>query len=91
MFLSLSNTMALAQTNLEGVIKGRSGSEIILQTADAPKVIVVLTDSTDVAQVVALKARKKEMSMPALVPGLPIQVEGTMNPDNQLVAAKNPV
>ncbi len=89
MFLALSSTMASAQTKLEGVIKGRSGSEIILQTADAPKVIVVLTDSTDVAQVVgALKARKKEMSMAALVPGLPIQVEGTMNPDNQLVAAK---
>jgi len=48
-----------------------------------------LTDYTDVAQVVgALKARKKDMSMAALVPGLPIQVEGNMNADNQLVATK---
>ena len=85
--VALSSTVASAQTKLEGVIKGRSGSEIILQTADSPKVIVLLTDSTDVAQVVgALKARKKNMSMAALVPGLPIQVEGAYNDKNQLVA-----
>ena len=85
--VALSSTVAAAQTKLEGVIKGRSGSEIILQTADSPKVIVLLTDSTDVAQVVgALKARRKQMSMAALVPGLPIQVEGTYNDKNQLVA-----
>lgn len=87
MLVALSSTIASAQTKLEGVIKGRSGSEIILQTADSPKVIVLLTDSTDVAQVVgALKARRKQMSMAALVPGLPIQVEGTYNDKNQLVA-----
>jgi OmpA-OmpF porin, OOP family len=89
LFVTLSNTMVSAQTKLEGIIKGRSGSEIILQTADSPKVIVLLTNDTDVAQVVgALKARKKEMSMAALVPGLPIQVEGNMNAQNQLVATK---
>ena len=45
-----------------------------------PKLVVVLTDSTDVAQVQgAFKARKKEMSMAALIPGLPVQVEGTYN------------
>jgi OOP family OmpA-OmpF porin len=87
MLVALSSTIASAQTKLEGVIKGRSGSEIILQTADSPKVIVLLTDSTDVAQVVgALKARRKQMSMAALVPGLPIQVEGAYNDKNQLVA-----
>lgn len=89
LFVALSNTMVSAQTKLEGIIKGRSGSEIILQTADSPKVIVLLTNDTDVAQVVgALKARKKEMSMAALIPGLPIQVEGNMNAQNQLVATK---
>jgi outer membrane protein OmpA-like peptidoglycan-associated protein len=81
--------MVSAQTKIEGVIKGRSGSKIILQTADSPNVIVLLTDSTDVAQVVGvLKARKKEMSMAALIPGLPIQVEGTYDEQNQLVAKK---
>jgi len=87
MFVALLSTMVSAQTKIEGVIKGRSGSKIILQTADSPKVIVLLTDSTDVAQVQGvLKARKKEMSMAALIPGLPIQVEGAYDAQNQLVA-----
>jgi len=81
--------MVSAQTKIEGVIKGRSGAKIFLQTADSPKVIVLLTDRTDVAQVQGvLKARKKEMSMAALIPGLPIQVEGTYDAQNQLVANK---
>jgi len=87
--VTVSSTIAFAQTKLQGIIKGRSGPQIFLQTADSPKVVVLLTDSTDVAQVQgALKVRKKEMSMAALIPGLPIQVEGSMNADNQLVASK---
>jgi OOP family OmpA-OmpF porin len=87
MLIALSTTMVSAQTKIEGVIKGRSGAKIILQTGDSPKVIVLLTDATDVAQVQgALKARKKKMSMAALIPGLPIQVEGTYDAQNQLVA-----
>ena len=87
MLLALATTMVSAQTKLEGVIKGRDGAKIILQTADSPKIIVLLTDATDVAQVKgALKARKKQMSMAALIPGLPIQVEGTFDAQNQLVA-----
>jgi len=88
---ALSSTVASAQsTKLEDrVIKGRNGSEIFLQTADSPKVVVLLTDSTDVVQVVgALKARNKKMSMAALIPGLPIQMEGTYNAQNQMVASK---
>jgi outer membrane protein OmpA-like peptidoglycan-associated protein len=85
----LSGPIAGAQTKLEGIIDGRSGAEIYLRTADNPKVVVLLTDSTDVAQVQGmLKARKKEMSMAALIPGLPIKVEGTYNSDKQLVATK---
>jgi len=85
--VALSSNKVSAQTKLEGVIKGRDGAKIILQTTDSPKVIILLTDSTDVAQVQgALKARKKEMSMAALIPGLAIKVEGTYNEQNQLVA-----
>jgi len=88
-FIALASTIISAQTKLEGVIKGRNGAQIILQTADSPKLIVLLTDSTDVAQFQgALKARTKRMSMAALVPGLPIKVEGTYDADNQLVATK---
>jgi OmpA-OmpF porin, OOP family len=87
MLFGLSGTTMSAQTKIEGLIKGRSGSTIFLQTADSPKVVVLLTDSTDVAQVQGvLKARKKEMSMAALIPGLPIKVEGTYDAENQLVA-----
>lgn len=88
-FIALASTIISAQTKLEGVIKGRNGAQIILQTADSPKLIVLLTDSTDVAQFQgALKARTKRMSMAALVPGLPIKVEGIYDADNQLVATK---
>jgi outer membrane protein OmpA-like peptidoglycan-associated protein len=62
---------------------------MILQTAQNPNLVVVLTDTTDVGQVQGLlKARHKEMSMAALIPGLAVQVEGTMNNQNQLVATK---
>ena len=81
--------MVSAQTKLQGIINGRSGAQIFLKTADSPKVVVLLTDSTDVAQVQGmLKVRSKSMSMAALIPGLPIQVEGSMNADGQLVATK---
>ncbi len=84
------STALFAQTaKVEGLIKGRNGDTMILQTSDSPKLVVVLTDSTDVAQVVgALKARRKQMSMAALVPGLAVQVEGSYNDQNQLVATK---
>jgi outer membrane protein OmpA-like peptidoglycan-associated protein len=86
--LVLLTSVASAQSvKVQGIIKARTGNTMTLQTADTPKLVVVLTDSTDVAQVQgALKARKKEMSMAALIPGLACQVEGTYNDQNQLVA-----
>jgi len=82
--------LSYAQTvKVQGLIKGRSGDQMILQTSDSPKLIVVLTDSTQVGQVQGmLKARRKQMSMAALIPGLAVQVEGMYNADNQLVATK---
>jgi outer membrane protein OmpA-like peptidoglycan-associated protein len=85
--VGLSGTMMFAQTKIEGVIRARSGAKVILQTADSAKVVVLLTDSTDVGQVQGLlKARNKKMSMAALIPGLPIKVEGTYDAENQLIA-----
>ncbi len=72
---------------VQGVINGRSGATMTLQTADAPKLVVLLTPTTDVDEVQgALKARKKQMAMTSLIPGLPVQVKGTMNDQGQLVA-----
>ena len=87
--LTASSTVALAQNvKTKGIIKARSGDTLTLQT-DAQNVTVLLTDTTDVGQLQgALKARNKKMSMAALIPGLPIQVEGTDNDQNQLVATK---
>ena len=80
------SVVAFAQSvKVEGIIKGRSGNDIILQTSDTPKLIVVLNDDTQVSQAVGA-LRKKDMSMAALIPGLPVQVEGTYNAQNQLVA-----
>ena len=88
--LALFTTAVFAQNvKVQGLIKGRSGDTMILQTSDSPKVIVLLTDSTQVGQVQGvLKARRKKMSMAALIPGLAVQVEGSYNADNQLVATK---
>ncbi len=78
--------VATAQSvKVEGIIKGRSGNTLSLQTSDVPKVVVVLNDDTQVSQAQGA-FRKKDMSMAALIPGLPIQVEGTYNAQNQLVA-----
>jgi len=86
--LATFSTVAFAQSvKVEGLIKARSGNTMTLQTSDTPKLVVVLTDTTDVAQVQGVfKARRKNMSMAALIPGLAVQVEGTYNADNQLVA-----
>ncbi len=88
--LAILSTAASAQSvKVEGIIKARAGNTMTLQTSDSPKLVVVLTESTDVAQVEGmLKARNKKMSMAALIPGLPVQVEGSYDAQNQLVATK---
>ncbi len=84
--LLLMGGVAAAQ-NLQGVINGRSGATMTLRTQDAGTVVVVLTPSTEVDEVEGLfKARKKEMGLTALIPGLPVQVQGSYNAQNQLVA-----
>jgi outer membrane protein OmpA-like peptidoglycan-associated protein len=83
----LLGAVVSAQSKVEGLIKSRNGETMTLQTSDAPALIVVLTDSTEVGQVQGvLKARRKQMSMAALVPGLAVKVEGAYNTENQLVA-----
>jgi outer membrane protein OmpA-like peptidoglycan-associated protein len=84
---SLSGAVYAQNVKVEGVIKGRSGDTLLLQTSDSPKLTVLLTQTTDVGQLQgALKARNKKMSMAALIPGLPIRVEGSYDAENQLVA-----
>jgi len=87
--LAIASLCSAQTMKVQGLIKGRNGDTMILQTSDSPKLVVLLTDSTQVGQVQGvLKARRKQMSMAALIPGLAVQVEGMYNADNQLVATK---
>src|SRR5580700_3427600 len=73
--------------NVQGVINGRNGATMTLQTTDTPKLLVLLTPTTEVDEVEGLfKGRKKQMAMTCLIPGLPVQVQGTTNDQGQLVA-----
>ena len=90
--LALLTTVSFAQAakvKLHGMIKSRSGPTMTVQPADSQDgVVVLLTDSTQVGQIQGvLKARHKDMSMAALIPGLEIQVEGNYNGLNQVVAS----
>jgi OOP family OmpA-OmpF porin len=88
MVVALSSALVPAQTvKVEGLIQGRSGDTMTLQKSDSSTLVVLLTDATEVAQIQGvLKARRKQMSMAALIPGLAVQVEGVYNEQNQLVA-----
>ena len=64
-----STTVFAQSTKVEGLIQGRNGPTMILKTSDMPNLTVLLTESTEVSQVQGvLKARRKAMSMAALIP-----------------------
>jgi len=83
----LSQVVTAQSVKVEGLIKARNGDTMILQTSDSPNLTVLLTDNSKVGQVQGVfKARRKQMSMAALIPGLAVKVEGTYNDHNELVA-----
>jgi len=83
----LSPIVSAQSVKVQGLIKARNGDTMILQTSDSPNLAVLLTDDSKVGQVQGVfKARRKQMSMAALIPGLAVKVEGTYNDRNQLVA-----
>ncbi len=85
--LLIGVSVAAQTVKLEGLIKSRNGDTMSLQGRDSENVTVLLTDSTEVGQVQGvLKARRKEMSMAALIPGLAVKIEGRYNDRSQLVA-----
>ena len=85
---ALAPHVAVAQNmNVQGVIDGRSGATMSLRVPGSPDVTVILTDTTDVGEVEGLfHGRTKQMAMTSLIPGLPVQVSGFYNAQNQLVA-----
>ena len=86
--LALLSVIAGAQSaQLQGTIDARKGATMMVKSADGSTVPVVLSDSTQVEEVEGgLHMRKKQMGMTALVPGLPVQVQGSYNAQNQLMA-----
>ena len=85
--LTLAGGAAFAQSQIQGVISGRSGATMTLQIAGSPNAVVLLTDYTQVEEVEGVfKARSKQLGMTALIPGLPVTVQGTTNAQGQLVA-----
>ncbi len=79
---------AVAQSNqIQGVINSRNGATMTVQTQDMGNVVVLLTPDTEAEDVSGVfHARKKQMSVTVLVPGLQVQVQGSYNAENQLVA-----
>jgi OmpA-OmpF porin, OOP family len=85
--MMVTGNAAAQSQSVQGVINGRSGATMTLQTVDTPKLVVLLTPTTEVDEVQGmLKARKKQMAVTCLIPGLPVQVQGSTNDQGQLVA-----
>ena len=87
--IGVSNRAALCDSvKVEGLIKARSGDTMTLQTSSQSELVILLTDTTRVGQVQGVfKARRKDMSMAALIPGLAVKVEGNYDEDHKLVAS----
>ena len=83
-------TLLAAETvKIEGIISGRSGDEIIVRFGGGAELAFQLTDNTQVSQIGGLfNARRKQMAMAALIPGLKVKVEGVYNEQRQVLATK---
>ena len=84
-FLLLCGATTAQNDQVKGVINGRNGPTMTVQTQDSGNVTVVLTDFTQVEETEGV-FRKKHLNMTALVPGLQVDVKGSYNVQNQLVA-----
>jgi outer membrane protein OmpA-like peptidoglycan-associated protein len=85
--LLLCGVAGAQSAQIQGVINGRSGATMTVQTQGSGNVVVVLNDMTSVEDVAGIfHARKKQMGMTVLEPGLQVQVQGNYNAQNQLVA-----
>ena len=87
--LVLTSLLAAENVKIEGLIVGRSGDEIIVKFGSGAELAFQLTDNTQVSQIGGLfNARRKQMAMAALIPGLKVKVEGVYNEQRQVLATK---
>src|ERR1700733_9340742 len=88
-FTSLGLTAVAQEATVEGLVTGRSGPSMSVKTADSPRLTVLLSDSTRATEKGGfLGLNRKDLGIAALVPGLSVKVEGSYNPDHQLIANK---
>lgn len=86
--LVLSCVASAQSTQVQGLITGRTGATMQVQGQDTEIVTVILTAATQVEEVEGLlKARSKQSSVTALIPGLRVSVKGSNNTQSQIVAA----
>jgi outer membrane protein OmpA-like peptidoglycan-associated protein len=84
--LAFTDIADAQNVHVRGIISGRSGSSMTLQT-DSGNATVILTPNTQAEEVEGLfHARRKEIAIAALVPGLAVDVQGSYNAQNQIVA-----
>src|SRR5215472_12203885 len=84
--LAVAGTAWGQKQTIKGLITGRNGANVIIRGQDGNNVTVTLTDNTKIE---AIKGgfgfRRSDMGMTALIPGLPVEVEGEQS-GGQLVA-----
>jgi outer membrane protein OmpA-like peptidoglycan-associated protein len=86
LMLTVVGTALGQKTTVKGLITGRNGENMIVKTQDGNTVTVTLTDNTKIEAVKgSFGARREDMGMTALVPGLPVEVQGEQS-GSQLVA-----
>src|SRR5215470_5952599 len=84
--LAVAGTARGQKQTVKGLITGRNGENMIVKTQDGNTVTVTLTDSTKIEAIKgAFGARHEDMGMTALIPGLPVEVDGEQS-GSQLVA-----
>src|SRR5215470_10083500 len=84
--LAVAGSALGQKQTIKGLITGRNGENVIIKGQDGNTVTVTLTDSTKIEAVKGrFGARRDDMGMTALIPGLPVEVEAQQS-GSQLVA-----
>jgi outer membrane protein OmpA-like peptidoglycan-associated protein len=77
------------QATIQGLVIERDGPNMSVRTSDTPRLTVVLSDSTKATEKGGfLGLGRKDLGITQLVPGMQVKVEGSYNPDHQLLARK---
>ncbi len=77
------------QATIQGLVIGRDGSTMLVKTQDSPRVMVLLQNDTKATEKGGfLGWSHKDLAITELVPGLQVKVDGTYDPNHELLARK---